>query len=327
MTFTERPEFKGKPQPSEFSVVLKAVAVAVVNLDNQVLLMKRVYYGHGYGLDWVYPGGVVGEGESLDAAARREALEEAGIVLEENKNRLFPLANYITAPDALRIQHDLLVYVTRYHTDQAAPYVASPDEMTEWGWFDTREVLNRVQAKRMKMLPSGMFAVRRLQEYLSNEKIHRYGEVLMGGTFDRLHDGHKHLLQKAFEVGDYVYIGLTTDEYINKSRKKFKEHVTSYAERLFSLRKYLYNQGVLHRAIILPLGDTAGPKALDPKLEALIISEETREGGEYVNDLRAQHNVPPMETVIVPLLTDTTGLPISSTRLRQNEINQNSKIE
>jgi len=289
--------------------------------------MKRIDYGEGYGQDWVYPGGVVEEGESLDAAARREVLEEAGIVLEEDKNMLFPLANYITAPDALRIQHDLLVYVTRYHADQAAPRVASSDEMTEWGWFNPEDVLNRVQVKRMKMLPSGIFAVRRLQEYLSNEKIRQYREVLMGGTFDRLHDGHKQLLQKAFEVGDYVYIGLTTDEYIERSNKQLKEHVTSHADRLFFLRKYLYDQGVLNRAIILPLGDTAGPKALDPKLEALIISEETRGGGEYVNNLRAQHNILPMETVVVPLLTDATGQVISSTHLRQQETNQDSRSE
>lgn len=328
MTFLERPEFKGKPRPLESTILFQnAAAVAVVNPDNQVLLIKRVDYGEGYGQDWVCPGGVVEEGEFFDSAARREVLEEVGIVLEKDKNILFPLANYITEPDALRRQYDLLIYVTRYHADQAVPRVTSSEEMTEWGWFDPGDVLNRVQVGHMKMLPSVMFAARRLQEYLSNEKIRKYGEVLMGGTFDRLHDGHKQLLQRAFEVGDYVYIGLTTDEYIERFEKRLKEHVTSHVERLFSLRKYLYDKGVLDRAIIHPLGDTAGPKALDPKLEALIISEETRGGGEYVNSLRSQHNVPPMETVVVPLLTDATGQVISSTRLRQQDTNQDSKPE
>lgn len=328
MTWVESPEWNRMPHGPESPMALpKAVAVAVVNSCNDVLLMKRIDYGRGYGEDWVYPGGAVEEGESSDVAARREVQEEAGIVLEPDKNMLFPLAKYVTAPDAFKIRHDLLVYVTRYHTDQIAPRVASSDEMTEWGWFDPKDVHNRVQAGHMKMLPSGVFAVRRLQEYLSNEKIRQYGEVLMGGTFDRLHDGHRRLLQKAFEVGDYVYIGLTTDGYIKKSKKQLKEHVASHTERLFFLQKYLYDLGVLNRAIILPLEDTAGPKALDPKLEALIVSEETRGGGEFVNTLRSQHNVPPMETVVVPLLTDVTGQIISSTRLRQQHTNSDSKPE
>ncbi|MDO8571467.1 MAG: pantetheine-phosphate adenylyltransferase [bacterium] len=325
MTRFERPEFSWSPPEFPFvETPKKAVAVAIVNFENKTLLMKRVKFD---GEDWVYPGGSVEVGESHDAAARREVLEEAGITLDKDQNKLFPLASYITAPDAFGTRHDLLVYVTHYYPDQSKPRIASSIEMTDLGWFDPQTVLSEAIQGRMKVLESGLFAIQRLREYLSQEKTRTYGEVLMGGTFDRLHDGHKQLLQKAFEVGDYVYIGLTTDEYIKRSKKLLKEHVTSYAERLFSLQKYLYDQGVLNRAIVLPLGDTAGPKALDPKLEALIISEETRGGGEYVNNLRSQHNVPRMETVVVPLLTDATGQPISSTRLRQQDTNQYSKPE
>jgi len=34
----------------------------------------------------------------------------------------------------------------------------------------------------MKVLPSGVFAIQRIKEYLSQEKTRTYGEVLMGGT-------------------------------------------------------------------------------------------------------------------------------------------------
>lgn len=298
-------------------VPVSATAVAIVNSENKVLLMKRVDYGGGYGNDWVYPGGVVEPGETFDKAARREVMEEAGIILDEGRNRLFPLANYITAPDAFGTRHDLVVYVTQYHSDQGQPFIASPQEVTEWAWFDPTWALREVDQGNMAILPSGVFAINRAREYLSSEKTRMYGEVLMGGTFDRLHDGHRSLLKKAFEVGDYVYIGLTTDAYIARSKKQVKELITSHAERLLRLRQYLYEQGVLARAIILPLDDTAGPKALDSKLGALIISEETREGGKYVNDLRAQHNVNPMEIVVVPLLTNDEGQIISSTSLRR----------
>lgn len=297
----------------------RAAVVAIINNENRVLLMKRVNYGNNHGEDWVYPGGAADKAETLDTAVRRETFEEAGIILDPQRNKLFPLANYITEPDAFGMKHDLMVYVTRYHADQPMPYVASPNEMTDLGWFDPQEALDKTKSGEMKILPSGIFAIQRVKEYLSNEKERDYGEVLMGGTFDRLHEGHKQLLQKAFEVGDYVYIGLTTDDYIAKSGKVLKEKVQQYEERLYLLRRYLEQQGVLNRAIIVPLGDTAGPKALDPKLEAIIVSEETRRGGEYVNNLRSQNGIPSMDTVVVPLLADESGHAISSSRLRQGD--------
>lgn len=321
---TEKPqEFKQRlPSKEQYyspETTKRAAVVAIINNENSVLLMKRVNYGNDHGEDWVYPGGAVDGVEAFDTAARRETFEEAGIILTPERNKLFPLANYITEPDAFGVKHDLIVYVTRYYTDQPEPYVASPDEVTDLGWFDPQEALDKAKSGEMKILPSGIFAIQRVKEYLSNEKERNYGEVLMGGTFDRLHEGHKQLLQKAFEVGDYVYVGLTTDDYIAKSGKVLKETVQQYGERLYRLRRYLEQQGVLNRAIILPLGDTAGPKALDPKLEAIIISEETRHGGEYVNNLRIQHGIPPMDTVVVPLIMDESGQTISSSRLRQKD--------
>lgn len=314
-----RQELPNREQLGSPEAPKPAAAVAIINSENKILLMKRVAYGNNYGNDWVYPGGSVDLGETHDQAARRETLEEAGILLDPKRNRLFPLANYITAPDAFNVKHDLLVYATRYHDDQPQPQVASPDEMTDWGWFDPQEALDNAASGEMKILPSGIFAIRRAREYLSDEHVKQYGEVLMGGTFDRLHEGHKRLLQKAFEVGDYVYIGLTTDAYIERSSKQLKEKVHSYEERLYDLRRYFEEEGVLDKAILFPLEDTAGPKALDPKLSAIVVSEETRTGGDFVNNLRSQNNAAPLETVVISLLKTEQGEVISSTLLRKTE--------
>lgn len=46
--------------------------------------------------------------------------------------------------------------------------------------------------------------------------------VLTYGTFDTLHYGHIRLLQRARSLGDYLIVGLSTDEFnIGKNKKAF----------------------------------------------------------------------------------------------------------
>ena len=55
-----------------------------------------------------------------------------------------------------------------------------------------------------------------------------YEWVAIGGTFDRLHLGHKTLLRRAFELGKKVLIGLTTQDMV--SHKPDREIITKNLE-------------------------------------------------------------------------------------------------
>ncbi len=62
--------------------------------------------------------------------------------------------------------------------------------------------------------------------------------VLTYGTFDLLHYGHINLLRRAKALGDYLIVGLSTDEF-NRD-EKHKESYFSYDERKSMLEAIRY---------------------------------------------------------------------------------------
>lgn len=61
--------------------------------------------------------------------------------------------------------------------------------------------------------------------------------VITYGTFDLLHYGHIHLLRRAKSMGDYLIVGLSTDEF---NRWKGKESFFSYEQRKLMLEAVRY---------------------------------------------------------------------------------------
>ena len=62
--------------------------------------------------------------------------------------------------------------------------------------------------------------------------------VITYGTFDLLHYGHINLLRRAKELGDYLIVGLSTDEF-NQDKKNKKSYFT-YEQRKMLLESIRY---------------------------------------------------------------------------------------
>ncbi|MEC5423486.1 glycerol-3-phosphate cytidylyltransferase [Virgibacillus sp. C22-A2] len=61
--------------------------------------------------------------------------------------------------------------------------------------------------------------------------------VITYGTFDLLHSGHIHILRRAKELGDFLIVGVSTDEF-NEIKHKNAYH--SFEERKFILEAIRY---------------------------------------------------------------------------------------
>ena len=142
--------------------------------------------------------------------------------------------------------------------------------------------------------------------------------VAVGGTFDVLHAGHERLLARAFEIGDIVFVGVTSDRLVRKLHKKHR--VRPFAARYKEVRKFVRSQGWLPRARIVKLNDPFGPATTRKRLDGLVVSEATRRNGARLNELRRIKGFPPVTVHVVKLLKAQDGLPITSTRIRRGDI-------
>ena len=147
---------------------------------------------------------------------------------------------------------------------------------------------------------------------------HRYEVVALGGTFDVLHAGHKRLLSEAFRLGDEVLIGVTSDHLV-KSLKK-NHPVRPFPQRVRDVRSFLRTRRWSSRARISELNEPYGPAYRRKKLQALIVSKGTLERGRFLNKLRAAQGLKPLHLEVVGLLGAEDGKPISTTRIRDGEI-------
>ena len=114
----------------------------------------------------------------------------------------------------------------------------------------------------------------------------KFKKVAVGGTFDELHRGHKALLNKAFEVGEKVVIGLSSDEFVSKMGKPHK--TATYSERFRELETFFEKSGFAKRAEIVPLNDPYGLTISGKGLDALVVSKETESTAKKINKVREQ---------------------------------------
>ena len=153
----------------------------------------------------------------------------------------------------------------------------------------------------------------------------RFRKVVVGGTFDCLHDGHIAILSKAFELGESVLLGVCSDE-MQELLRKDSAGIQPLAVRMWAVLDFLHRKGWLERTEVRVLSDPFGPAAEDKELDAIMVSPETRARAEELNELRVSKGLVALEIVEIPFVLAEDGQPISSIKIRYGEEDTHGKL-
>jgi inosine/xanthosine triphosphatase len=144
-------------------------------------------------------------------------------------------------------------------------------------------------------------------------------KVAVAGTFDVLHAGHRALIDRAFDISDRVFVGITSDAMASAGRKS----VNPLWIRRKMLQEYLSSKE--GRWEIFEIDDIYGPREIMDDVETLVISEETLGNSRLVNEDRRRRGLRPLEFSIVPLVRNDAGERISSTGIRSGAYGRNGR--
>ncbi|CAI5933408.1 unnamed protein product [Closterium sp. NIES-65] len=150
-----------------------------------------------------------------------------------------------------------------------------------------------------------------------------YACVVVGGTFDRLHDGHRLLLRTAAAAArERVVVGITVGRMLQS--KELCELIQPFEQRQQAVTQFIQGEkpGVGVEAVAID--DPFGPAITDPHMDAIAVSVETEKGAHAVNERRAANGLKPLDVIVVHLVDEGGGhacmdAKISSTQLRQRD--------
>lgn len=142
-------------------------------------------------------------------------------------------------------------------------------------------------------------------------------KVIASGTFDRLHEGHKHFLMSAFSLG-YVYIGLTSENMIKN--KPYAESIQSFETRKNNLIQCLAEEGKTNNYDyqIIEINDRYGFAIESMEADVIVVTSDTLDAAKEINDIRAELGIYPLDIIEVDLIIKDNKK-ISSRDFRKEE--------
>ena len=157
----------------------------------------------------------------------------------------------------------------------------------------------------------------------------KYKNLTIGGTFDHLHEGHQAMLTQAFAIGETIWLGITTDEFVQQIESKklsFPNFLEPFKTRKATLTTFLAQHKFSAQARIVPILNRFGTTLMDQSLEAIVVSPETEPVAHEINKLRTEKYWNPLQIILVPWVLAEDKKPINSIRIRAGEISRSGEL-
>ena len=161
-------------------------------------------------------------------------------------------------------------------------------------------------------------------------------KVVVGGTFEILHEGHKALLRKAYEsveedksssspfaaarAGE-VLIGLTSDAMARKWKRRKTEDFKYRKKELEGFVRKEFNV----KPKIVKIEDKFGP-TLKEDFDYIVVSPETYKTALLINKERQKRNKKTIKIVKINFALAKDKKPIFSTRILKGEIDRDGNL-
>lgn len=142
------------------------------------------------------------------------------------------------------------------------------------------------------------------RKILGKFKKGKFKKIVLGGTFNGLHLGHRYFLSMAGYYTEKAAIGLCSDKMV-KARKKHFKKVRTFEERKKTLKNYLRKIGL--KSEIIKIDDIYGSATKDRELEAILLTEETYPNGRKINLIRKKNNLKELHYIILPYILDPSS--------------------
>ncbi|XP_046994570.1 bifunctional coenzyme A synthase isoform X2 [Schistocerca americana] len=174
--------------------------------------------------------------------------------------------------------------------------------------------------------PRDNFYVKTSQHNIMNNKTLKvYDNVVLGGTFDRLHLGHRIILSEAvLHCTKRITVGVTDTPMLQS--KKLWELIAPCCKRMSSVEDFLNDVEPNLEYNVVPITDPYGPTRTDPTLQMIVVSAETYKGGLKVNDLRRENGLSQLDIHTVELLEPLCGVSHPEEELKISSSNERMRL-
>ena len=155
-------------------------------------------------------------------------------------------------------------------------------------------------------------------------ELKKYNIVVSGGTFDYLHKGHKDFLRYQLALSKKVLIGLTTNAY---AKQKGNVNIEPFDARKKALLEFLKHEDALEIVEIEAIDSVYIPSVWEQyTIDAIVVTADSKNGAETINNRREKEGLQKLPIVAYTLILASDHLPISSSRIREGQIDREGKV-